>query len=207
MKNSERYKLIDQAIKDIHVEDVKDSAGEILLKLFDPLIKSTTNKITEKHKHFDYQDIKARVQYVLIIMAMKFRQPRTDTRAAGRTRGEWASNFNIYARQNLYYFTIVELMKEDDSLVDQTVENKDKPLFVKENVCDVGINDNISAFLMLDKIEDLCGERARDVMMLKALFGFTSTEIAWITGLSSNFIKTIICKVQDKMQQEKDVIL
>ena len=208
-KMKERYKQIDDAIQDIQNgrQHQKDAAGETLLRLFEPLIKSASTKIIEKHKHFDYQDIKIRAQYILITMSMNFRKPRTDTRAAGRTRGEWASNFNIYARQNLYYFTIVDLMKEDDTTVNKAVSSKTKTKFVKENIDNSKNSELLSAISILNKIEDVCGERPRDIIMLKSLFCFNNGEISWIAGISKNSVKTTIDRVMVRMKKFKNIML
>ena len=112
-QSSSRLEKIDMSVILVQSGNTeqREKASVELLEIFHPLIVSTSQRISSRFPH-SLQEIIPIVQNKLIVMIIEFRTPRRDTRGNGSPKGGWAPNINVYLRQNLYYFSMLEIKKD-----------------------------------------------------------------------------------------------
>jgi len=197
-KQKDRLNRIDlsvELIKDGSSEE-REGASREMLKLFEPLILSTAQRIALRFPH-SVQEIVPIAQSKLIVMVIEYNTPRRDTRGAGLLIGSWAPNITVYLHTNLYYFTMLEIAKD--------LDGKRKETVIQYSVGDYDLEASEEysydfVIEMLDLIENEFDPKTRDVMMLKHIFGFRYPMIAWITGLSGIQIRSALSKVKGKLK-------
>jgi len=181
----------------------RESSSRDLLEIFHPLVISAAQRIANRFPH-NLQEIIPVVQNKLIVIIIEFRTPRKDTRGNGRPKGGWAPNINVYLRQNLYYFSMLEIRKD----ISGSKNSNQGSTVVIQDICDYETQGTVEydydvASEMLDMIESEYGAKIRDVVMFKYLFGFKYAEISWITDMSNIQIRNSLSRVKNKFQSAK----
>jgi hypothetical protein len=196
-QSKDRLRMIDDSVLLLKNGDKeeKEQATRELLKVFNPLIVSTGQRLAARFPH-SLQEVIPVAQSKLIVMIIQFMTPRRDTRGAGKKIGSWAPNICVYLSKNLYYFTMLEISKD--------IGDKRN----RGNIVQYDIDYNIQGpeynydfvIEMLDLIEKEYDSKTRDVMMLKYIFGFRYSAIAWITGLTNVQIRSALNRVKAKLK-------
>lgn len=199
-----KVKQIDEAIEALQQNNgqLRDKAANDLLKLFRPLIVRTTQSLEKYIGGLDFDDIKPIVEHILVKTAMEYDTPRRDTQGKGKNIGAWSPNYNVYLKQNLYFFAKLELMKDMDgpgvkSLRQKLVignggnYNQQFSVLLEQNIhpeysdsYDIThIND------ILDYIEQEIGTVAREYVILKYLYRLRNYHIKKSLGISVEAMK------------------
>lgn len=209
-----KIRRIDECIENLQnlnvSKEIQDEAALFLLKAFHPLVVKTVQAL-EKTLDIEFDEIAPTVDNMLIKIAMEYLQPRTDTQGRGLRKGEWAPNFNVYVKKNLYFFSKLELMKDLDGpgiknskkSINMLNCNQQLSAFDEQNVqIEASTNDNLMhIYDILDYIEDELSEVTRDFVILKYIYKMRNYEIKEALGLSNVILKQITDLVKLKVSQ------
>ncbi len=206
---------IDNSILELKTDDPvkKERAARTLLRLFRPLILSTSKSISMRVPH-SMDEILPIVENKLIKMASRYLTPRTDTQGEGRLIGDWSPNFNVYltSHSNFYKQTKLEVMEDIDGpgrkarkyqgaanpstqqysvILDQEMHPEYQETFSYVNMNEV-----------LDHVEASLGLQARELVMLKFIYRQRNPIVRWVLGMSAIHMKMMIDAVRDTLRND-----